>query len=84
MKPNESTQLFVDSFNINLNIPVFHGRIKHLKIKFFFLRDNQQEREVKLFYCKTKEQLADILTKALPNWEFAMGVSSFRVKKENC
>jgi hypothetical protein len=71
------------------NNPVFHGRTKHFKIKFFFLREVQQEGEVKLLYCKTEEQHADILTKALSKLKFEylrqkLGVCNFRVNEENC
>jgi hypothetical protein len=91
LKQNESTQLFVDNqaaISISNNL-VFHGRTKHFKIKLFFLREVQQEGEVKLLYCKTEEQHADILTKALPKLKFEylrqkLGVCSFRVKEENC
>jgi preprotein translocase subunit SecB len=91
LKQNESTQLFVDNqaaISISNN-PVFHGRTKHFKIKIFFLREVQQEGELKLLYCKTEEQHADILTKALPKLKFEylrqkLGVYSFRVNEENC
>ena len=68
---------------------LFHGRTKHFKIKFFVLREVQQEEKVKLIYCKTEEQHANILTKALPKLKFEhlrhkLGVCSFRVKEKNC
>ena len=72
LKQQESTQLFVDNqaeISIFNNL-VFHGKTKHFKIIFFFLREVKKEREVKLFYCKTEEQSADILTKALPKLKF--------------
>ncbi|XP_070013629.1 secreted RxLR effector protein 161-like [Nicotiana tabacum] len=52
--------------------PVFHGKNKHLNIKFFFLRDVQKNSDVTLLYCKTKEQLADIFTKSLPAKKFEL------------
>ncbi|PKA51120.1 hypothetical protein AXF42_Ash010560 [Apostasia shenzhenica] len=45
------------------NNSVFHEKTKHLNIKLFFLRDIQKEGIACLKYCKTKEQLADILQK---------------------
>jgi hypothetical protein len=91
LQQNESTQLFVDNqaaISISNN-PVFHGITKHFKIEFFFLREVQQEGKVKLLYCKTEEQHADILTKALPKLKFEylrqkLGVCSFKAKEENC
>ncbi|KAB2608298.1 hypothetical protein D8674_011466 [Pyrus ussuriensis x Pyrus communis] len=39
-------------------------------VKFHFIRDAIQENEIELVYCKSEEQMADILTKALPNEKF--------------
>eukprot|EP00253_Pinus_taeda_P012602 PITA_12602 len=46
--------------------PVFHDRSKNIGIKYHFIRDYVQKRAVKLEYIPTDEQVADILTKALP------------------
>lgn len=45
--------------------PVFHGKTKHFKINFFFLREMQKEGEVSLIYCRSEDQLAYIFTKPL-------------------
>ncbi|KAJ8633087.1 hypothetical protein MRB53_026423 [Persea americana] len=68
MEQKESTQILVDSqAAISIaNNPVFHGKTKHFKLKLYFLRDVQKEGEIQLIYCKTENQNADILTKALP------------------
>ncbi|CAL5347060.1 unnamed protein product [Camellia sinensis] len=89
MEQQESTQIFVDNqaaISIASN-PVFHGKTKHFKIKFYLLREVQREGEVQLIYCKTENQSVDILTKALPKirYEFLrqkLGVCSSRVKEE--
>ncbi|OMO69325.1 Integrase, catalytic core [Corchorus capsularis] len=67
--------------------PVFHGRTKHFKIKFHFIREAQQNNEVSLVHCSSDEQLADILTKALPKGRFeklreAIGVCCKLAKEE--
>ena len=89
MKQEESTQIFVENqAAISIaNDPVFHGKTKHFKIKLFLLREVQREGEVKLLYCKTENQSADILTKALPKAKFEylrqkLGVCSSKVKEE--
>eukprot|EP00253_Pinus_taeda_P023629 PITA_23629 len=46
--------------------PVFHDRSKHIGIKYHFIRDYVQKGTVKLEYIPTDEQVAYILTKALP------------------
>jgi len=66
---------------------VFHGRTKHFKIKFFFLREVQKDGEVQLVHCRIEYHNADILTKALPKniFEFfrkRLGICSFSVKEE--
>ena len=52
------------------NNHVFYGRTKHFKIKLYFLREVQKEGEVILLYCKTNDQIADILTKAFSKKNF--------------
>ena len=50
--------------------PVFHQKTRHISRKFHFIRDAIQEKEIELVYCKSEEQMADILTKALPKEKF--------------
>jgi hypothetical protein len=45
--------------------PIMHGRCKHIDVRYYFLRDLCKEGVIELKYCKTQEQLADIMTKAL-------------------
>lgn len=45
--------------------PISHGRSKHIEIKYHFLRDQVNKRKLELSYCKSEENVADILTKAL-------------------
>lgn len=89
MEQQKSTQIFVDNqATISIaNNPVFHGKTKHFKIKFYLLREVQREREVHLIYCKTENQIADILIKALSKiiFEFLrqkLSLCSSRVKEE--
>ncbi|GAU44223.1 hypothetical protein TSUD_399870 [Trifolium subterraneum] len=44
---------------------VMHGRCKHIDVRYHFLRDLTKEGVVKLIYCSTQDQVADIMTKAL-------------------
>ena len=72
MKQNEPTQIHVNNqaaIAIS-NYPVFHGKTKHFKIKLYHLREEQKDGVIKLLYCKTKDQIADVLTKALPKARF--------------
>ena len=44
---------------------MFHGRCKHIGVKFHFLRDLVNKGVVGLEYVETREQVADIFTKPL-------------------
>ncbi|CAL2246009.1 unnamed protein product [Prunus armeniaca] len=50
--------------------PVFHQKSRHISIKFHFIQEAIQAKEIELIYCKTEDQIADILTKALSKDRF--------------
>ncbi|KAJ0735424.1 putative RNA-directed DNA polymerase [Helianthus annuus] len=50
--------------------PVYHGKSKHIRIKYHFIRELIKNDEVEVRFCTTKEQVADILTKALQPKDF--------------
>ena len=43
-----------------------HAKTKHIAIKYHYLRELVQDKEVKIEYANTKEHIADISTKYLP------------------
>ena len=45
--------------------PVFHGKRKHIDVRFHFLRDLVNDGVVELSYCNSQDQIADIMTKPL-------------------
>lgn len=45
--------------------PVMHPKTKHIAIKYHFVRELVQDKEIRLEYIHTKEQIADIFTKPL-------------------
>ena len=51
--------------------PQFHGRAKHIDIKFHFVREQVSEGKIKLGYCQTGDMIADMLTKGLSNVQFS-------------
>eukprot|EP00253_Pinus_taeda_P011424 PITA_11424 len=68
---------------------VFHDKLKHIEIKYHFIRYYVQKGVVKLEYISTNEQVANIFTKALPQGKHVyfrdkMGVvrNTFLGKKE--
>jgi hypothetical protein len=50
--------------------PVFHDWSKHIEIRYHFIHDYVQRGVVELQYISTKEQVPDILTKALNGGKF--------------
>ncbi|MED6217053.1 hypothetical protein PIB30_118021 [Stylosanthes scabra] len=69
------------------NNSVYHSRTKHIAIKYHFIREAILEKKIKIEYCNTEEQLADIFTKALPRTKFELfrqmlGVTQMCIKEE--
>ena len=50
--------------------PLLHARVKHVDIKYHFLCERVQSGEVSLLRVPSKENMADIFTKALPTPAF--------------
>jgi len=57
------------AINISKN-PVQHSRTKHIDIRYHFIRDLVDSKQVVLEYVATENQLADIFTKALDSARF--------------
>ena len=55
--------------NISKN-PVMHSKTKHIAIKYHLVRELVQDKEIRLEYVHTKEQIANIFTKLLPKDAF--------------
>ncbi|WVZ18913.1 hypothetical protein V8G54_006235 [Vigna mungo] len=67
IKNREATEILCDNnstIQLSKNL-VFHGRSKHIAIRFHFLKDLVNDEVINLRYCSTTEQLVDIMTKAL-------------------
>jgi hypothetical protein len=46
------------------------NRMKHVDIRYHFIREQVENGNIKVVYCYTKDMLADILTKGLPKQSF--------------
>jgi hypothetical protein len=55
------------TINISKNL-VMKSKMKHIPIKYHFLREHFAEKNIRVEYVGTKEQVVDIFTKPLP-WE---------------
>ena len=56
----EATNIMCDNIStvLILKNPMFHGRTKHIKIKYHFIREVQQSNEMLLVHCSSENQLA--------------------------
>ncbi len=45
-------------------------KTKHIKAKFFFVKDRIDDGEIKVVNCPAKSMWADVLTKPLWDWHF--------------
>ena len=50
--------------------PVHHYRTKNFDMKYHFIRDLAQKKDIELKHMHTQHQLADILTKAVAKYQF--------------
>jgi hypothetical protein len=57
------------AINISKNL-VMHSKTKHIPIKYHFLWEQVAEKNIRVEYVSTKEQVADIFTKPLPGEAF--------------
>ena len=57
------------AINISKN-PVMHAKTKHIAIKYHYVRELVEDKQVKMEYIHSKEQIADIFTKPLPKDAF--------------
>jgi hypothetical protein len=63
--------------------PVHHERSKHIAMRHHFLREKVEDNTVKLDFVSSADNLADMLTKSLPQPAFErlkeqMGISKYR------
>ena len=69
---NDLVVIFYDNTNV-INISknlVMHTKTKNIAIKYHFVRELVQDKEIRLDYVHTKEKIVDIFTKPLPKDAF--------------
>ncbi|TXG51246.1 hypothetical protein EZV62_023770 [Acer yangbiense] len=54
----------VSAIKLSRNL-VLHGRSKHIDVRYHFLRDLCKDGTIDLIFCRSEDQVADILTKPL-------------------
>ncbi|KAG8703200.1 hypothetical protein FRC09_004302, partial [Ceratobasidium sp. 395] len=71
--PSEAPTLLLSDNLAALTLSVesqYRGRSKHIDIRHHFMRDCIQKRMLSTMYVNTKQNLADVFTKALPTTQF--------------
>ena len=71
-KPDDPMVLYEDNQSaicMSKN-PQFHGRAKHIGIKFHYIREQVERGAVALKYCPSNDMIADMLTKGLARDQF--------------
>lgn len=71
-KQEDATTIFCDNQSAVAMVknPVFHGRTKHIKIKYHSIIEAQDVNEVMLVHCNSEDQYVDIFTKSLSKGRF--------------
>jgi hypothetical protein len=72
VKYDEPILIYCDNtsaINISKN-PVMHSKTKHIPIKYHFLQEHVAEKNIRVQYVGTKEEVEDIFTKPLPREAF--------------
>ena len=70
--PTGPTVMFEDNQSTisMVNNPQYHGRTKHVDIKFHFIQELSKTETVQIKYCCSDDMIADMLTKGLPREQF--------------
>ena len=50
--------------------PIFHDKLNHIEIQYFYIRDMVQKGAINIQYVSTDEQVFDVLTKPLYRVKF--------------
>ena len=59
----------ISAINISKN-PMMHAKTKHIAIKYHYGRELVEDKQVRMEYVNSKEQIDDIFTKPLPKDAF--------------
>ena len=61
----------------------FHARAKHIDIKHHYVRNTIKDQDIVIVSCASKENLADVFTKSLPQEQHAYLIKQFGMASES-
>ena len=50
--------------------PKFHNRTKHIEVSYHYVREQVDNKNISVKYCRTEDMLADVMTKGLSKVQF--------------
>ena len=50
--------------------PIYHAKSKHIELKYHFVREKIESKEIELIYCNTSDNVAHIFTKLVGKIHF--------------
>jgi hypothetical protein len=62
--------------------PVLHGRTKHIRMRYHFLRELVHDGIIQVKYCKTEDQIADVFTKPVGGQNFKKQLAKLGMKSK--
>jgi hypothetical protein len=62
---------------------MYHSKAEHIALKFHYIRDAAEDKEVDVVYYNIEDQVADIFTKALPRDRFTYLRALLGVKQQS-
>ncbi|MCO5552235.1 hypothetical protein L7F22_005747 [Adiantum nelumboides] len=64
--------------------PVYHSKTKHVDVKYHFIREMVEDKQVQLVKIHTTDNPADLLTKGLPRESYCWGIKPNMVGRLGC
>ena len=64
--------------------PVHHDRTKHVEIDRHFIKEKIEQKIIEVDYILTRQQIADIMTKAVPRTQFDILLSKLGMINIHC
>src|SRR6266705_509337 len=61
--------------------PQFHDRTKHIEVRYHYLHQKVEDKEIELEYVPTGEQIADIMTKGLASEKHSKFTTEMGVRR---